>query len=134
MPLGMAASPTTLTTTFRPTPQRIARFPYTAEELETRSRCPDSRIRRPAKMSLWLRTQPEPPRGSSRESRAIVAHYDNLSREAVAQCETSILEQGALKTRLPPSAHSQIDAVIEEIRYERNYMWWRLFRINDLPP
>jgi hypothetical protein len=116
-----------------PVPTRVIRFPYTEEELEKMAQCPDPRFRRPARMSLWLRTQPEPPRDFSKESRAIVAHYDALSHQAVADCEASILEKEALKTTMPPSAHAEIDVLITDLKYERNYMWWRLFRVNDLP-
>ena len=85
-------------------------------------------------MSLWLKTQPEPPRDSSKNSRFVVAHYDALTHKTVAECDAGIREHETLKARMPPSEHPQIDAVIGELIYERNYMWWRLFRIDDLPP
>lgn len=85
-------------------------------------------------MSLWLRTQPEPLGDFCKESRAIAAQYDSLSRKTLALCEARIREQEDLKTRLPLSAHPQIDTVIGDLKYEKNYMWWRSFRINDLPP
>lgn len=128
------ATPPTPPTHPRPVPARVSRFPYTVEELVALSKCKDPHFQRPAKMSLWLRTQPEPPRDSSSESRAIVAHYDALSRKAVARCEAYILQQEALKARMPSSAHREIDVVIGDFKYAKNYTWWRLFRINDLPP
>jgi len=113
---------------------RVSRFPYTVEELETMSKCPDPRFRRTAKMSLWLRTQPEPPRDTSKKSRAIVTSCDAQSRKAIAKCDEKIREQEALKASLPPDAHPPIDATIGDLQYEKNYTWWRLFRVNDLPP
>lgn len=117
-----------------PTPVRVPRFPYSVDELETLAKCPDSRFRRSAKMSLWLQTQPEPPRDTSKKSRTIVADYDAQCHKTLAKCNEKIREREALKANSPPHLHPSIDAEIGDLAYERNYTWWRQFRMNDLPP
>ena len=122
----MAATPAT-------TPARIPRFPYTLNELKDFSKSSDARYRRPAKMSLWLRSQPEPPMDSSPGTLAMVARLDQLSRQAVADCDNRIARQEAQRSNMSPRQRAICDIHIGDLKYERNYMWWRFFRINALP-
>lgn len=128
----MASPPPTPTTPTTPT--RVPRYPYSPEELEVMATSTDPRVRRPAKMSLWLRKQPEPPRDNSNFSRARRVMLDSLTRQMITHTEQGIAKGEALKASSPPDTHALFDLQIGDIKYERNYMWWRLFRVNHLPP
>ena len=113
-------------------PARIPRFPYTVPELEIMAKTPEHPQRRSAQMSLWLKNQPEPPREQTPKSRETVAALDKLTHEWVARCDKFI----SLAEKQVLQAHEQSDTYLDiaEARYKRNYMYWRFFRVNDLPP
>lgn len=118
-------------------PSRTCRLPYTFDELCALAQNPDPRIRRPAQMSLWLRGQPEPPRVTGRTYLTLTAVLDRMGHRDLVFRNRLIAEQEAIKARLPPTAsaaeHARIDTLIGDYKYQRNYTWWRTFRINDLP-
>lgn len=123
----------TLETILSSPPQRVPRFPYSLDELQKHSLDPDPCIRRPAKLSLWLHEQPEPTTHNDPATRAMIANLDNMSHASVLRCDNGIIHFETLRRNASPSRYAEIDAQIEEIKWERNYLWWRLFRVNELP-
>ncbi|EGO31029.1 hypothetical protein SERLADRAFT_412511 [Serpula lacrymans var. lacrymans S7.9] len=53
----------------------------------------------------------------------------------VTSCYHSrIYEVEGYKNRVSPEARIKLESILSELRFDRNLIYWRLFRINDLPP
>ncbi|KAH7927283.1 hypothetical protein BV22DRAFT_296041 [Leucogyrophana mollusca] len=55
-------------------------------------------------------------------------------RAAVARCDARIREAESVKQRLAPAVNYQVEYALHEAILYRNLVYWRLFRINNLPP
>ncbi|KZP28809.1 hypothetical protein FIBSPDRAFT_852060 [Athelia psychrophila] len=80
-------------------------------------------VRRPARLSLFLAQISDPPTAAN------LLAMDKFTKNNQAR----IAELELIRLTAPPSKHPSIDAILAELAFVRKYLWWRSFRINDLP-